>query len=120
MLVEDNPQLAEATTAMIEGFGTTVIHASNAQEALQILQDIQLVPDALLIDYQLGTGQNGTELYQEIKERYGTVPTAIISAERTKILRDTCKTLGLELVPKPIEKNRLKGLLGDLFAAVTV
>jgi len=119
MLVEDNPQLAEATTAMIEGFGTTVIHASNAQEALEILQDIQLVPDALLIDYQLGTGQNGTELYQEIKERYGTVPTAIISAERTKILRDTCKTLGLQLVPKPIEKNRLKGLLGDLFAAVT-
>ncbi|MEP1201297.1 MULTISPECIES: PAS-domain containing protein [Rhodobacterales] len=120
MLVEDNPQLAEATTAMIEGFGTTVINASNAQEALEILQDIQLVPDALLIDYQLGSGQTGTELYQELRGRYGKVPTAIVSAERTKVLRDTCKALGLELVSKPIEKNRLKGLLSDLFVTESV
>lgn len=120
MLVEDNQQLAEATTAMIEGFGTTVIHASNAQDALEILQDIQLVPDALLIDYQLGSGQSGTELYREITARYGAVPTAIVSAERTKTLRDACKNLGLELVPKPIEKHRLKSLLSDLFAVEPV
>lgn len=120
MLVEDNPQLAEATTGMIEGFGTSVIHASNAQEALEILQEIQLVPDAFLIDYQLGKGQNGTELYQELTARYGSVPTAIISAERSRTLRDTCKKLNLELVQKPIERNRLKSLLSELFCAETV
>ncbi|MEP2639480.1 PAS-domain containing protein [Roseobacter sp.] len=119
MLVEDNPQLAEATIAMIEGFGTTVIHANNAQEALDILQDIELVPDALLIDYHLGAGHTGTALYQDITARYGGVPTAIISAERTKSLRDTCKELGLDLVSKPLDKNRLRALLGDLFNAET-
>ena len=115
MLVEDNPQLAEATLAMIEGFGTTVIHASTAEQALGILQDIQLVPDALLIDYQLGSGQTGTELFLEITKRYGRLPAAIISAERTKTLRDTCKHLGLDLIPKPVEKNRLRNLIADLF-----
>ncbi len=117
MLVEDNPILAQATIEMIEGFGTTVIHANNAEEALGILAEIQLVPDAMLIDYQLGTGQNGAELYQQVTAKYGAVPTAMISAERTKTLRDTCKALRLDLIPKPVENKRLRNLLRDLFEA---
>ena len=117
MLVEDNPQLAQAITAMVEGFGTQVIHAHTAEEALGILQEIQLVPDAMLIDYQLGTGQNGADLLGVITERYGPVPAAIISAERTKTLRDRCKVLGIQLVAKPIEKSRLRDLLVGLFTS---
>ena len=119
MLVEDNPQLAEALTRMIEGFGPTVIHAENAEEALGILGEIQLVPDAMLIDYQLGAGQNGTDLSKSLTQRYGRVPTAIISAERTRRLRDTCKEHGLHLVSKPLEKGQLRSLLGVLLRAET-
>lgn len=115
MLVEDNPQLATAISAMIESFGPTVIHAHSAEEAFGILTEIQLVPDAFLVDFQLGTGLNGTDFYTEATRRYGPVPAAIISAERTKALRETCKTLDLPLIAKPIDKNRLRGLLVQLF-----
>ncbi|MGB7244793.1 MAG: hybrid sensor histidine kinase/response regulator, partial [Sulfitobacter sp.] len=115
MLVEDNSQLAQAMTAMIEGFGTTVIHAHTAEEALDILGEIQLVPDALLVDYQLGSGQTGTQFLSEIFRRFGPVPAAIIFAERTRNLREACKDLGTQLFTKPIEKNRLHDLLVDLF-----
>ncbi|MEP1520197.1 MAG: response regulator, partial [Ascidiaceihabitans sp.] len=114
-LVEDNPQLATAISAMIESFGPTVIHAHSAEEAFGILTEIQLVPDAFLVDFQLGTGLNGTDFYTEATRRYGPVPAAIISAERTKALRETCKTLDLPLIAKPIDKNRLRGLLVQLF-----
>jgi CheY-like chemotaxis protein len=114
MLVEDNPQLAQALTATIEGFGGTVIHAHDADEALAILSEIQLVPDALLIDYQLGHGLNGTQLLGEITDRYGPVPAAIISAARSKPLREACKTLGVPLMPKPVERARLKRLLTEM------
>lgn len=114
MLVEDNPQLAQAITAIIEGFGGTVIHAQNGEDALAILNDIQLVPDAMLIDYQLGAGQNGTQLLQEVIKRYGPVPAAIVSAARSKTLRETCKELGVQLLPKPVERGRLKRLLLEL------
>lgn len=117
LLVEDNPHLAQAITAMIEGFGNTVIHAHTSEEALSILSEIQLVPDAILVDYQLGAGQNGADLVQEIAQRYGPVPAAIISAERSRALRETCKQLGVQLVPKPIEKEHLKLLLADLLPA---
>ncbi|MEP5031772.1 MAG: ATP-binding protein, partial [Marinomonas sp.] len=111
LLVEDNPQLAQATTAMIESFGSTVIHAHTAEEALEILSEIQLVPDAMLIDQQLGDGLNGTQLIAQILRLYGPVPAAIVSAERTKTLREACKALEIDLVSKPLEKIRLKALL---------
>ena len=114
LLVEDNPQLAHAITIMIESFGGTVIHAQNAEEALVILGEIQLIPDAMLIDYQLGAGQNGIEFLQGVNARYGPVPAVIISAERTKVLRDACKNLGVQLLPKPVEKDRLKRMLLDM------
>jgi two-component SAPR family response regulator len=41
----------------------------------------------------------------------------IISAERTKVLRDACKMLGVQLLPKPVERDRLKRFLLDMFAA---
>ena len=115
MLVEDNPQLALAFTAMIEGFGAKVIHAHTAEEALALLTEIQLVPDAMLIDYQLGSGDNGVQLYRTICQTYGDVPAAIISAERSKSLRETCQDLGIQLVSKPIDKDRLRSLLGQMF-----
>ena len=110
LLVEDNPQLAQAMTIMIESFGSTVIHAHNADEALGILSEIQLVPDAMLIDYQLGTGRDGTELLEEIQRRYGPIPAAIVSAERTRVLRERCKALSVQLLAKPVDKDRLKEL----------
>lgn len=116
LLVEDNPQLAQALTAMVESFGNTVIHAHDAEEALGLLAEIELVPDAMLIDYQLGAGCTGTQLLEKITARYGPVPAAIVSAERSRVLRETCKTLGVCLMPKPVEKQRLEQLLSDLFA----
>jgi CheY-like chemotaxis protein/two-component sensor histidine kinase len=117
LLVEDNPQLAHAITIMIESFGGTIIHAHNAEEALVILGEIQLIPDAMLVDYQLGAGRNGIEFLQVVNARYGPVPAVIISAERTKVLRDACKMLGVQLLPKPVERDRLKRFLLDMFAA---
>ena len=68
----------------------------------------------MLIDYQLGAGLNGIEFLQGVNARYGPVPAVIISAERTKVLRDACKTMGVQLLPKPVEKDRLKRLLLDM------
>ncbi len=115
LLVEDNPHLAQAMTSMVESLGSTVIHAHNAEEALGILTEIQLVPDAMLIDYQLGAGRDGIELLEEITNSYGSIPAAIVSAERTRCLRDRCKSLGVQLVAKPVEKARLKELFLEMF-----
>ena len=111
LLVENDMQLARAMVMMIEGWGAEVLHAQDAQEALMLLSDIDLIPDAMLLDYQLGTDMSGIDLCQKIFKKYSAVPTAIVSADRTKELRKTCAQMGVDIIAKPIDKHRLSTFL---------
>lgn len=114
LLVENDPALARAITIMIEGWGAHVLHAHNAPEALDLLAEVQLRPDALLLDQQLGHSMRGTELFQLLRGRFGAIPARIVSADRSRELRDTCARLGLELLGKPIDEARLGSFLAAL------
>ncbi|KMK67485.1 PAS-domain containing protein [Puniceibacterium sp. IMCC21224] len=107
LLVENDPQLRRAITILLESWGLHVIEASDASSALQLLDDLEISPDALVLDEQLGTGLSGTALYDQIHRLNGPLPCIIISANRSAELRDRCSALGLELMHKPLDRNRL-------------
>ncbi|WP_299831886.1 PAS-domain containing protein [uncultured Roseobacter sp.] len=113
LLVENDPAFAGALSLVVEDMGGEVIHAHTADEAMTLMHAIQLIPDAFLFDYQLDKGNTGTALYQEITKTYGPISAAIVSADRTRELRQTCKTLGLPLMSKPVDRDRLWGHLSD-------
>lgn len=115
MLVEDTPANTRTTTRLVEAMGATVIHANNAAEALGILEEIQLVPDALLIKFGLSSGQNGIAFYQEITSRYGQVPAALIAAEQPTELRANCANLDIALIGQPHKDDQLGPLLEQMF-----
>lgn len=117
MLVEDDPVTAEVTTDMIEALGATVIHAHNAAEALAILEEIQLVPDALLIKHQLDAGQDGIQFYQDITARYGTVPAAILTRDQTGALQKLCAQRELDVLALPLNQRELSLWLAEMFSA---
>ena len=113
LLVENDVPLANAISMMIEGWNAQVIHAESGEDALELLSEIQLIPDAMLLDHQLGTGMTGAEFYRAIRTRYGEVPTCLVSADRTRDLRQIANDLGVELVAKPIDRDKLFRFLGD-------
>ena len=102
MLVENNPSVASAVGHLIESQGGEVIHANNAKEALEIFAEVDLVPDVLLLDYQLGSGLNGIELYEMVQRLHGPIPAAIVSADRSNKLKEKCRALDLPLISKPL------------------
>lgn len=110
-LVENNPNVCQAITRLIEDLGGEVISAANAEEALRIIAEIDLIPDAFLLDYELGKGLNGIELYRELEARYGRIKTAIISAPRSVELRHACSDLNLEMIPEPLDATRICAFL---------
>lgn len=111
LLVENDAALGAALAMVVEDFGGEVIHAHCADEALNLLEEIQLVPDAFLLDYQLGSGMTGTDLYVELHRRYGDICAAVISADRTRVLRRVCKQLNVPLMSKPVDRDRLRAFL---------
>lgn len=113
-LVENDPKLADAMTILIEDWGAHVIHAENGEDALQLLTDIDLTPDVVLLDYQLGNGMSGVELYAKIKETYDAVPARVISADRGVEIQRQCEQHGLVLLSKPIDPAVLLAFLSSI------
>lgn len=111
LLVENDLQLSNAMTMMIEGWGAHVINAVNGEEALQLLSDIELTPDALVLDYQLGRGMSGCDLLSEIRDALGDIPARLVSADRSKKLQLQCKALDVALLHKPIDREKLRDFL---------
>ncbi|WGW02852.1 hybrid sensor histidine kinase/response regulator [Tropicibacter oceani] len=111
LLVENDPQMRRAITVLMESWGVHVIEAEDADSALALLTDLEITPDAVLLDYQLGPGQTGLELYQEICDRLGPLPGAIVSANRAPELGQNCAELGLAFLQKPIDRQKLSQVL---------
>ncbi|MCK0148542.1 PAS-domain containing protein [Marivita sp. S6314] len=107
LLVENDPQLRRAMSILIESWGVSVIEAEDAEAALALLDDLQITPDALLFDYQLGEGATGTDLFEKLSAQFGRVPCAIISAERSAFLRQETKRLKIDLLLKPVDRTKL-------------
>ncbi len=91
-----------------------MIEADDADSALSLLEDIEIAPDVLLVDYQLGPGKSGLDLYAAIRARLGTLPCAVISADRTPELQDACQTHAIELLPKPLDRHKLGAFLDSV------
>lgn len=107
MLVENNRNVAQAISHLLERAGGEVITAESAEDALAMISEIDLLPDVFLLDHQLGSGLSGLDLHRQVLAEYGWVPTAIVSADRTLQLRAECRALGLKLLSKPIDSHAI-------------
>lgn len=112
-LVENDIQLADALTMLIESWGGQVIHTRTGEEALQILSDIDLIPDAILLDYQLDGDMDGVELFCQITETYGPVPASLLSAQRGGAITERCEAIGLPALAKPVDRDEMRRFLND-------
>ena len=111
LLVENDAELRGAMTQMLEGLHGEVLSVATAEEALTLLREIELAPDLLLVDYQLGAGLNGLDLWHRITEDYGSIPAAIVSANRSDDLRRACARIGVPLLSKPVAPEDLLNAL---------
>ncbi|MEO0388357.1 MAG: ATP-binding protein, partial [Pseudomonadota bacterium] len=111
LLVENDPDLAQAMTLQFEGHGAHVLHCVSGEDALDLLEEIEIVPDAMLLDHQLGVGMTGLALYRRIRADYGAVPGIIISANRSAELVETCAALGVPFLRKPFEIKEFRKAL---------
>ncbi|NRB02827.1 MAG: PAS-domain containing protein [Rhodobacteraceae bacterium] len=107
LLVENDEDLANAMSLRLERSGAHVVHAASGEEALELLEEIDLLPDAALFDYQLGAGIDGIDLHEIVRARYKPVPTFILSADRSAKLQDRCLSADVPLIHKPIDIDLL-------------
>ncbi|MBM7066399.1 PAS-domain containing protein [Actibacterium sp. 188UL27-1] len=113
LLVDNDLEFRRALSLLMERWGVSVLDAEHGADALSLLDDIQICPDAVLIDQQLGCEQNGLELLAQLRIRYPHFPAAIVSANRSSALRQACQDADVPLINKPIDPQRLETFLTD-------
>ena len=84
--------------------------------AEQLLQEAPSLdkPDLLIMDYQLGQGINGLELYQQLQPYWGKVPGILVSAAPEPDLAQRAKAEGLLFLAKPIKPAALRAGINHL------
>lgn len=119
LIAEDDKISSMLITALVKEFSTVTYHAKNGKEALAICQKNPDI-DLILMDIQMPE-LNGIEATRQIRQFNKDVviiaqTASVLSGDRKKIIEQGCN----DYISKPINKNKLLGLLQKYFNASNV
>jgi PAS domain S-box-containing protein len=116
LVVEDNPDVADVSSAMLQQMGYRVLRADDGNSALRTLQNGEAI-DLLFSDIVMPNGMNGIELAEEVSRRFphlrillttGYSDVAVTAKTRFTILR------------KPFEVSALERAVRDALATPSI
>ena len=72
-----------------------------------------MVPDVLLVDYQLGEGMDGLATIAKLREVYGRIPVRLVTANRTREVEEAARRADVGVLYKPIAPRDLERFVSD-------
>jgi CheY-like chemotaxis protein len=120
LLVDDEPDVRELLTTVMEGSGAKVIAAGSVQEALQVLDQMQ--PDVLVSDIAMPQ-EDGYTLIRQVRERETTQGGCLPAVALTAYVREEdCQQAiasGFQMhMPKPVDTTELVQTVANLTGRV--
>ena len=91
LLVEDEALIAMSTAKMIEKHGFLVVTAHKGEKAVEIIEEDPEI-SLILMDIDLGTGMDGTEAAQKIREKH-EIPIVFLTSHSEKDYVDRVKKI---------------------------
>ncbi len=112
LLVEDNPQVAEVTSALLEELGYTVTLAPDAAAGTKVLQNPQQRIDIVLTDIVMPGGASGLDLARAVRQQYGEdLPVILATGYSDKA--QTAADEGFPILRKPFDGATLHGAITE-------
>ena len=104
LLVEDNAELAQATTELLMQAGCRVVHVPGAEHALRALQDTRL-PDVVLSDIRMPGALDGLALARHVRQAHPGVAVLLMTGYTAEL--QAARDSGLEVLAKPVAPYQL-------------
>lgn len=108
LVVDNDRAIIDATTALLQSSGHTVVAAGDVAGALALVHDV----DCVLVDYHLDHGEDGLALVTRLRRARAGLAFAMITAENGADLRQRAKRRGIAFFTKPADPAQL-----DVFLA---
>ena len=113
LVVEDNDDVGQFSTELLEDLGYSVKRAANANTALSILSENEFAADLVFSDVIM-PGMNGVELAGIIRDRFPGLPVVLTSGY-SNVLAENAHS-GFELIQKPYSVEALSRTLRKAIA----
>jgi DNA-binding NtrC family response regulator len=107
-VVEDNEDVGQFSTELLQDLGYAIKWVTNAREALEVLATDELAFDLVFSDVIM-PGMNGVELAVVIRERYPGLPVVLTSGYSSVLAENAHR--GFELIQKPYSVEALSRTL---------
>jgi signal transduction histidine kinase len=111
LLIENDAELRNAMAITMEQWSVDVLTCAGGSEAMELLDEIDITPDAIVADYQLDDGQDGLTAIRDLRAAHGAIPACVISANRSTDLVMACEAANLPLLYKPLDPPLLRDFL---------
>jgi CheY-like chemotaxis protein len=108
LVVEDNDDVGQFSTELLEDLGYMVRRADNADSALAILAEDEFAADLVFSDVIM-PGMNGVELAGVIRDRYPGLPVVLTSGYSNVLAENAHR--GFDLIQKPYSVESLSRIL---------
>jgi CheY-like chemotaxis protein len=115
LVVEDNREVGEFSTQLLQDLGYVTTWAANAQEALRLLAESPRGFDVVFSDVVM-PGMSGVELGQQIRQSYPSLPVVLTSGY-SHVLAEEGRH-GFELLQKPYAAEELSKVLRRITRAL--
>jgi len=117
MIVEDNPDILEAISDLLDLEGYEVTRAGSAERALEILSEPATGPfDGLILDNFM-PGLNGQEFIEKLagpESPVAVIPPMILITTNPDVIQAAHLPVRVMLLPKPLDIARLIEMVGKL------
>ncbi|AWB48603.1 hybrid sensor histidine kinase/response regulator [Gemmobacter aquarius] len=113
-LVENDAELRRAMGLLLEKWGVSVLEAQSGEVALELLEELGILPDCFLVDQDLGGGMDGLGFIAAMRGRHGDVPARLVTALRGEPFEARCRAAGIEVMAKPLDARALQGFVAGL------
>lgn len=117
LLVEDNDEIATATTLALHAGDCTVHRCARADEAMEWLGKHREAVDIVLSDVSMPGSIDGIGLVRHVKDRYPALPIALMTGYAQHIAE--AERLGVPVLPKPFGLPALRELLARVHGGAT-
>lgn len=115
LAIDNDRTILEGMRALIEGWSSTALVASDIAEARAQLQRHGRPPDIVLVDHHLSGGETGFDALDAMADVLpASVPVVLITANRTDEVRDLARKRGVPLLLKPVRPAALRAMISQL------
>ena len=116
-VIDDEPEVVEATTRLLESWGCVVVGAGSETEMLELLNRDTKVPDLLICDYRLRHGQDGLSAIRNVRAATGeNLPAVLISGDTAPEHAQKARTWGIDMLKKPLAPATLRQVMRHLLS----